>query len=330
MDTFAAQTLMTDKQFAMHQAIIERALERNQRWKIHEMTDWFDIRRLKYRTTLGMFAWSCDKIRVKWLSKPHVNHMGEAILTDSDLARDYIALKYLDRVPKCTTDQWLKCVKDRRSPPIYCQPCRLDEAVYIDIAGAYWQIVRAVGWNVNYNPSKFLDVLSRMTDFPYPTKKLTRNCLVSIGIPSPMRQWDGEKIVYVSRPTKFVNLILYRLVMDVLNSIAGDMIDVGAVYVYTDGYIFDRKHAERGFDVLAQWGLSSTVKRYGALDLVSPNCYCFTNERDGMLATENYKQRPNRARRQISKVYTTESAWLRQRFSRFAEYAIGEWEWIRQ
>lgn len=321
---------MSDKQYDRHFEIVERQRERNEKYHIHVLKRFFDIRRLPHPATLGSFSWSSLPIKTKWLNAPHAFNNGGGMVTPGDLARDYLSIKYPDRAIRCTTDQWQKSVSDRRQPPIYCNPCQLESAVYLDLSGAFWQIVRAVGWDVSYNPGKFLTSNSRMTDFPYPQNKMARNCLVSVGLPAPMRMWTGTEIKFVKKPSKFVNLILWRLVMDVLNSVAADMIDAGAVYVYTDGYILPYEKLDQAWSILESYGLEGRVKFEGEADVVTPACYAFTNERDGFRCTEIYRRRKTRARRLVSKFYGSERDFIKRKFTRLAKYAINEWEWMRQ
>ena len=328
----AAFPRISDSQWEKHLEIIERTRERNTGIRVHILQKFFDIRRLHFPATCGTFAWSSTAIKTKWLSAPHSINFGGGYVTPGDMARDYLATKYGSRRVRCTTEQWQKCVQFRKQPPLLVNPQRIERAGYLDLSGAFWQIVRAVGWDVSYNPHKFVGCNSRMIDFPYAHHKMARNCLVSVGIPAPMRFWTGKEMQFIKKPSKFVNLILWTLVQDVLNGVAADMAEIGAAYINTDGYILPDNVLDAGFDILNDWGLEGRLKHYGEVDIVSIGTYCFQGS-EGTYATQNYKRNPNRAGRAVRKI--DESAektrsWLRPRFAKFGHFAIGEWEWIEK
>lgn len=138
---------------------------------------------------------------------------------------------------------------------------------------------------------------------------------------------------FVKKPSKFVNLILWTLVQDVLNGVAADMVDVGAVYVNTDGYILPDDRLAAGFDVLNDWGLTGTIKNYGEAHVVSIGTYCFKDNygdrNTGTKMTENYRRNPNRLARGMNKIDKNAAEirqWLRPRFSKFGHFAQSEWE----
>lgn len=318
--------------YQRHLEIIERSKERNEGQYIHILNahPFFDVRRIQRPVSLGIFSWSCTPLKIKWLSQSHVINYGGGFVTPGDLARDYLAIKYGNRRIRCTTDQWKKCVQRRAQPPIFVLPSRMKSAVYMDLTGAFWQIVRAVGWDVEYNPGKFLYSRSRMIDFPYPAHKLARNCLVSVGCPAPLRLWTGTEIKWVKKPSRFTNLILWQLVQDVLNGVARDMIDLGSAYIYTDGYILNSNLTDAGLDVLNDWGLEGRIKAYGECDIVATNCYAFHNEQEGFSCTKNYKINRFRMKKSVDKTEAVDREWLRPRFKKFAEFAQAEWEWTKQ
>lgn len=321
---------LNQAQYSMFSTMNGHSLERNAKYDIHVLRKFFDIRRIDKPVILGSFSWSSQAIKTKWLSEPHVSNFGGGYVTPGDLARDYLALKYPNRRIRCTTAQWKECVGTKVEPPLYCNPCRLESASYLDLSGAFWQIVRNVGWDVGYLPGKFLISNSRMTDFPYSFHKMARNCLVSVGIPAPMRLWNGHAIEFIKKPSKFVNMILWRLVQDVLNSVAADMVDAGCVYVYTDGYILPDDKLRLGFEILESWGLDYKIKMYGQADIVTPANYAFWNPVDGFRSTKVYQRRRYNKRRFVDKIYRGDRVWLRTQFKRFADYARREWEFVTQ
>lgn len=323
---------MSFAQREMHGNMIAYARERIERNRIHLLRKFFDIRRLKVVTFMGSFSWSAPEIKTKWLYEPAVSNYGGGYVTPADLARDYLSIKYANRKINCTSDQWRNCVADRRQPPIVSMPGIYQNTSYLDLSGAFWQIIRAVGWDVNYNPGELLQSNSRMTDFPYPQNKIARNCLVSIGLPTPLRFWDGAngKFKTRNRNSRFVNLVAWRLVMDVLNGVAWDMVKLGAVYVYTDGYILADDRIDQAYDILNSWGLQAKIQHNGNVHIVAPTNYCFTGGRDGDHMTGSYRDTMRRKIQPIPmmKVYDPGNSWLRSRFARFAKMAIDEWAWL--
>lgn len=296
--------------YMMGQYMNEKARERNEGWGVDLIKIFPSLITIKTPTILGSFSWSSLPIKHKWIMEQHAYNFGGGWITPGDIARDYLALKYPNRRMRITTSQYQACVADRRQPPLYCKPCELDDAVYMDLKSAYWSIVRAVGWDVNYNPEKFLGVNSDVEDFPYPDVKLARNCLVSVGLPSAMRMWTGEQLTFVKKPNRFVNLVLWRLVMDVLNGVAWEMIQAGAVYVYTDGFILPRDRVGHASEVARSWGLPIGIKHAGKATVLAPAAYEFPK----------YKTRAFLRYRKVQtdKVYNPNVRWLKPRFYKFA------------
>lgn len=302
-------------------AMNEHSRERNEGYTIHLLKQFFNIRRLKFPAMLGSFSWSSQVIKVKWLNAAHALNLGGGFVTPGDLARDYLAIKYSKRRIRCTTEQYQKCVIDHRAAPMLCLPCKLESATYFDLVGAYWQIVRAVGWDVSYNPEKWLGVCSSMIDFPYSANKMARNCLVSVGYPSVLRLWTGKEIAFSKRPSRFVNMILIRLAMDVLNGIAYDVKQAGAVYIYTDGYLVSDDKAQAVSDAISAWGVDFSIRHSGSAEVVAPTIYRIGDHSTRLFGR---RERPVKS----DKVYNPNNDWLRPRFAKYAALAKKAWlEW---
>jgi hypothetical protein len=131
---------------------------------------------------LGSFSWMARALKTQWVLSPYAYNWGWGITTPTGAARSYLTLKYPNRRVRMTRDQYAKCVNSVGQAPLYCVPTANFDGLYVDIKSAYWQIVSTVGWDVNYNPSKFLCVQSDNSDFPFKDHKMARNCLVSIGL----------------------------------------------------------------------------------------------------------------------------------------------------
>lgn len=291
--------------------MIERTRERLTGWET-VLTDSFPaLSTIHVPTIIGLFAWSSAAVKTRMLLKPHAWDYGGGWVTPGDIARDYLALKFPKRRARMTASQWGKIVPNRAQTPLYCEPCVLESGVYVDLKSAYWSILRAVGWDVNYNPALFLSPQSNVNDFPFPQHKMARNCLVSCGLSGNMRLWTGEKLIFSKKPNRFINLMLWKLVQDVLHGVALDCIDAGAVYAYTDGYIVPEDKVQKVFDAIWSWGLECGVKHTGKVTVNAPADYVFPN----------YKTNVRRTGKPVAfnNLYEPNREWLRWRFVRFAD-----------
>lgn len=301
---------MPPEQRDMFYQIYARQQERFSGYKVELVERFFPVTELKEPTIIGMFAWTSSASRSKWILKPHAVPNGGTWVTPGDIARDYLATKYKDRRVRCTTSQYAACVRDKRNPPVYCKPSSLEYAYYLDIRSAYWSILQAVGWDINYNPGRLFGVNSTMEDFPFPNNKMARNSLVSVGLSGGFTLWDGHKLVRVNKPNRFVNMLLWRVVCDVLNNVACDCIDAGAVYAYTDGFIVPAERLTDVQEVITHWGLDWSIKREGRCKVFAPAVYEFPG----------YRANKRAADRDISvnKTYREHRAFLWSRFSYFS------------
>lgn len=309
----------------MHAAIRERAYERLCEYDVtlSSAAPFFNVTEYPGNLFLGSFAWTDTGRKLKWLALSHAQDIGAGVwVTPGDIARDYLGLKYPDRRQRLMGEQMRLCVEADYSPPRFAQPCAMyDGCTYFDLTGAYWQIVRAVGWDVDYLPGSFLGVNSSMTDFPFRDQKLARNCLVSIGTASQMTIWNGEKgkLYYRKTGNKFINHVLWRLVCDVLQGIAVEVMKAGAKYVFTDGYIVSGTDAANVADVLDSWGVRYDVRHWGAWGQIrAPASY-----RVGDFMTKPY--RDSKRTQAFSNLYDPNIKWLKPRWLAFVEQANRDW-----
>lgn len=316
---------------AMRAAIQERAYERLHDYDItiSRSAPFFDFRGFSDPLYLGSFSWTANTRRCKWISYPHARDIGAGVwVTPGDIARDYLALKYADRRIRMTTDQYNACIKDERRVPLYAKPGTLyDGAVYFDLTGAYWQIVRAVGWDVDYLPGEYLGRNSDMCDFPFRFEKLARNCLVSIGLSKESNLWTGSEhgaqIKFIKHKNRFTNKVLWRLVCDVLNGVATDVLKAGARYVHTDGYIVSGTQAQAVCEAIAEWGLQFGVRFDGAFGTVRGVGSYQVGDHQSMPYRESTRQIPMNA------VYDPGNKWLRWRFRNYVEQADQDWAFFK-
>lgn len=223
---------------------------------------------------LGSFSWFYEQSRKRViLSRFAYRWPGGVVCTPSDLARGYLAVFHPRRLR--ATGEQARAYHIHRSQPLYAQPHRAEWGVYIDLRSAYWQILQVVGWDVDYNPGKWLSVRSNMDDWPYPDLKLARNCLVTAGLVTPRNIWSGRLKRFISRVqgNKHVNYGLWSVVMDVLHGIARDARAAGAFYVHTDGYICRKEREAAVLEAVSGWGLTALVKREGRTAVRGVGCY---------------------------------------------------------
>lgn len=220
---------------------------------------------LKAMTYLGSFSWTSQATKEKWIKKSHAYNIGVPYVTPSDIARDYLEIKFGNKRQRCNSRQWREVVAKRKHQPLYAEPCELEAASYLDLRSAYWQLLMLGGWDVEYSPKRFLSPRSDVYDFPVPEIKLARNCLVSMGLPSGANVWIPEYGFAQRVPHKpNVNLILWGFVQDVLHGLASDMVTrAGAVYVNTDGYIVPDSRIKDALEVAESWGLFVGIKESG-------------------------------------------------------------------
>lgn len=194
--------------------------------------------------------------------------------TPSALAKDYLKIVYR-RGPVVTHTQGRAIVNSIAPHPLYCNPTEFECGYYVDIASCYWSIMDAAGWNVDYFPGKWLSIGRKPHDFPWPDRGAARNCLVSCSTSSSMIQWDAATDLHVvAAYNPLLNKSLYALINDVLNAIAAQAVEAGAVYVHTDGYIApDDRSASRICAIITDWGLRARIKAHGPGLVLSTQCY---------------------------------------------------------
>lgn len=232
----------------------------------------------------------------KWILKSKARNYGGGYCTEMDIARDYLTVRYGGKRRRITTSQYNLFRSEKPSPPLYASPCEIENALYLDIKSAYWQIIQRVGWDVDYNRDRYMLKRSDNSDFPFPNYKLARNAMVSITRSSSIATYYPNTGGIISRKVKnnFMNDSLWFVVMDVLNGVANDMIKIGAKYVHTDGYIIDSSLLEAAQNVFDSWKLEYAIKNTGKATIYRVARYDIGEKRAGT---------KNNARHAMSKVY---------------------------
>jgi hypothetical protein len=182
--------------------------------------------------------------------------------TPTEISRDYLLAKY-EKKPRQYHDQYI-VNSMKRGWPYLAKTGFHGDCVYIDLKSAYWSIMQVVGWDVEYNPSRWLGRSSIMNDFPLPSNRLARNSLVSSATLSSISMWTGTHLKTKSVGGRLMNPIVHSIVMDVLHGIASDLENMGAVYIHTDGYIVPRYLQASALSMInCQWGVPARVKHEG-------------------------------------------------------------------
>jgi hypothetical protein len=283
-------------------------------WTVNLVNQWFPITELDKPTIIGSFAWTQSATRTKWIHTQHAVLGGGGWTTPADLSRDYLAVKYKDRRVRANTKQYEAVSLVKRQAPLAALPGQYD-AVYLDLVSAYWSILEVIGWDVDYSPGRFLGVRSSVGDYPYQHVKLSKNCMVSCALPGNMRLWTGKTMLFEKKRNKFINMVMWACVMDVLNGIAHDMIHKAhAVYVHTDGYIIPMEYERVAYEVADEWGLVVREKGKGQGEVRGIGDYTV-----GDRSTKVHRiAKPHK----FYKINPHGGEWLKRNFSRQAHKSI--------
>lgn len=292
----------------------EVAREKYTGYTIHLIDRWPPMSEIDVECYIGSMVLTSVTTKQRWMMRKDAIPFAGTWVTSADVARFYLNLKFKGVKRRITTLQWKEFYETRRSMPLSATPVHFENAYYIDIRSAYWTILRAVGWDVDYMPGGWLKVKDHITvnDFPFSEIKMARNCLVSLAADGSrmMRIWDGSQMIFRKGGNGLVNKMLFALVSDVLNNVADECIRAGAVYSFTDGFIVPERSVKDVEEIIASWGLSSGVKHFGETEIKGAGAY----------SIGDYKTRKFRIQsaRCIHKVNPVCSAWLKKRFAHFA------------
>lgn len=310
---------------AMYERMNEVAREKYAGYTVHLIDRWPALSTITVDCIIGSMVITSTSTKQRWLLARDAIPFGDTWVTSADLARIYLNLKYKGVKRRITTPQWKDFYETNRYPPLAALPLSLENAYYVDIRSAYWTILRAVGWDVDYMPDHWLKVKDRCTvnDFPFPQIKMARNCLVSLAADGSrqIRCWDGQKMYFRRGGNALVNKMLWSLVCDVLNNVAYECLQVGAVYSFTDGFIVPEESIHDVEEVISSWGFGTSIKASGVTEIKGAGAY-----RIGNFITRKFKKQSGT---RISKIRPRCLDWLKPRFAFFARrnQAVGEWDY---
>ena len=278
--------------------LIEKAQRRGDQWTNIKVKKFPPVEKINEIVMLGAHSFALVQTRRRLVKeKIDLNH--EVYETPSAVARDYLRIIY-KRGPRGTAAQ-LRKVEGLPPVPSYAAPQKFAHGFYVDIQSAYWSIMQIVGWDIDYNPALWLSPGRPPSDFPFPEHKVARNCLVSAGRmgaidpetgkPRGILRFDPSKLPgdpydELIRGSDLRNNQLPRLIHDVLNSIASQAIELGAIYVNNDGYIArDVKSAEKIIALINDWGLVGRIKAEGGGEVKASGTY-----QVGRIKTQTFAQ----------------------------------------
>lgn len=290
--------------------VIEALNETNEGWNVGVVDNMPRLTGIDERVLMGSWSWTLPKSKTRLLLADAARQVGNYHVTPSAVTRAYLVDKY-SGIKLRMTEQQSKLIVPDRPHPLYAVPSVLDDALYFDIRSAFFSIVRAVGWDVDYCPGAWLAVRSDVEDYPFPDWKHARNCIVSLSRKADMNVWTGSKIQTIPKYNPLLNYGLVALVYDVLHGVASDMVRAGALYAHTDGYIIPAAKELDAIAIAQSWGLPWSIKSRGKMEVICAGVYSTpTHKPSGPQA----KARPMR----VNNLRQSGSEWLRKRFERFS------------
>jgi len=299
----------------LDQYIEERTIARNEKNKHILLTNFPDIREIDERVFWGVFTWTLPKSKQRFLKRNSAIRMHDHVMSAGDLVRDYLDFYHPKRLRSIGKEA--RYYQEHVSAPLYVTPTIIPNATYIDIESTYWSILKIIGWDVSYFPTKWVTAGRAPLDFPLPENKGARNYLVSAGLDTPMTIWTGEEFIYQNGNNVHKNLGLWHLVQDILHSIANIAISLGAVYVHTDGYIIDEKRAPALISAISDWGLNARTLGEGQGVVLGIGNYWVGDKKSKAF---DY----NRVQTPFSKIEQTNYAWLNKQIGMLASKKTAE------
>lgn len=168
---------------------------------------------------------------------------------------------------------------DKRVPMHYGGPVSSDSMIYIDLKSAYWQIYRLLWLDTSYPRGLY----GRYPLFSLALKlanwKAARNAVIGICRSREIVGYRGHVRVKMSTRNKYLSPGLWATVVDILHWIAHQALAFGAVYVNTDGYLFDNLAGADDFMIwMAGQGLLFEVRSRGGGEVRGWNNYKVGNK----------------------------------------------------
>lgn len=156
---------------------------------------------------------------------------------------------------------------DHRPPKVFRFPV-VGEISYLDIRGAYKQFYQYLylhSWfpyrEQKYPLYELAQEFNNKSDQKY---KVVRNAIVGITRSTRNKYVCRDKVWYVTKRNKFLSPTLWAQLQGLLNQIACDMIELGAIWINTDGYAFTSvKQYEKAINYFDERGIEVGDKGTG-------------------------------------------------------------------
>ena len=225
-------------------------------------------------TVLSGTVWSALR-KARWIIAEEV-HVGYGV-TYIDLARSWIELNAKLPVRRKHVDNPLL----RAPVPLLARVGRYDDCVYVDIKSTYRRILELVGYDVEYRAFKWIGQgNARMGLEELPKIAYSSVVALSANYRKTIIRKTSIGLVNEKVHNKYANVCLYALTRDVLHCIYSDIMRAGiqVFYVNTDGYIVERKEAEKIYDILNSWNFDGKIKQEGDVKIYGVGTYAFNGD----------------------------------------------------
>lgn len=152
---------------------------------------------------------------------------------------------------------------DARPPLFFEGPIKDSWLYHIDIKGAYSQFYRYLflhsEWKFKRQKYPLWPIAEYFSqqDTSNQNWKISRNSIIGITRSTRNKWVKGGEVSYTQKVNHYLSPTLWGQLQGLLNQIACRMVELGAVWVNTDGYIFD--HAidyELALAQFAEWGIT--------------------------------------------------------------------------
>lgn len=225
----------------------------------------------------------------------------------SQIARSLLAARVGDRRVDWHSDE-LSAGAFNYAPFFYKKGV-YDDAIMVDLRRAHYSIYSRLSWDLRLLFDKgrligFRNGLVKM-NFDSSIDKVILQRIYGAFASRQFSIWDGlesERRICFDESRGYKNVYysptLVFALMQTLHYLAAFAVKCGAVYVYTDGYMFPRGREKKFLDYLDECGLSFRVDRVGRAKVLGYNEYCIGDFRVGgrsFLAKEQLEEA--RARR---------------------------------
>lgn len=311
----------------MKHSILDLQRERIEKWR----TEWVDGVPISPMPSSfaypGTYTMSVPKGKIKYVVNDCAVWYGDTWLTPGQMHRFYIEIKYPKGARRLSGVQQAEFSANLGHPPQYCIPGKVPWGYHVDLRSAYWQIVRAFGWDVSYSPGKYIVVGSDCNDFPFPDNKPARNGLVTTAKGTDLWVWTGKEYRYQTAPPRTTNKALYRLTMDVLNAVALEMKDrAAALYVNVDGYIIPAERLAAARTIFSEWGIDwryqyPIAASYDDPDPLPMTIYHVSDYSNPLKSPHPSHRHYDQAKDKIARL---DVGWLKERFRAFSDYHQGK------